>query len=180
MILKEKQLTNSTDPKLKAGEDAEKQMAFYLGRVFGKEKDCFVLNDLRITHKDDTAQVDHLIITRFGLFIIESKSVHGEISVNKHKEWTRTYMNKSQGMASPILQAEAQGRVLKDFIRENRELLLGKMLFGTTQKGFKFCPVFIYVAISDTGIIERKTDIPELLKADQVSQAISEKLKLSF
>ena len=75
MILKEKNLKNSPDPKLKAGENAEKQMAFYLGRTFSNQEDCYIINDLRLIYKNDAAQIDHLIITQYGLFIVESKSV---------------------------------------------------------------------------------------------------------
>ena len=176
MILKEKQLTNSQDPKVRAGEEAEKQMAFYLQRAFGKPKDFFVLNDLRIVHDSDIAQIDHLIVSRFGLFIVESKSVHGTIIINKQKEWSRTYNNKPEGMRSPVLQAEEQGKVLKELLRANTEQLLSKML-GTIQKGFGYCPVNIFIAISDNGIIDRKTVIKELFKADQISKAIDDKLK---
>lgn len=35
MIVKEKQFTTSTDPRIRAGEDAEKDMAFRLARRFG-------------------------------------------------------------------------------------------------------------------------------------------------
>ena len=176
MILKEKQLTNSQDPKIRAGEDAEKQMAFYLQRAFGKAKYFFVLNDLRIVHDSDVAQIDHLVVSRFGLCIIESKSVHGTIIINKQKEWSRTYNNKPEGMRSPVLQAEEQGKVLKELLRANTEQLLSKML-GAIQKGFGYCPVNIFIAISDNGIIDRKTVIKELFKADQISKAIDDKLK---
>lgn len=176
MILKEKQLTNSQDYKIRAGEDAEKQMAFYLQRSFAKKDNCFVLNDLRVIHNDDVAQIDHLIVTQFGLFIIESKSVHGKIIVNKHDEWSRTYNKEVAGMPSPVLQAEAQGRILKELLRTNADTLLGKLLFGKLQKGFKYCPIFVYVAISDTGIINREKDVPELFKADQITKSILTKL----
>lgn len=175
MILKEKQLINSDSPKIRAGEEAEKQMAFYLQRGFGKEKNCFVLNDLRIIHDGEIAQIDHLIVTEYGLFIIESKSVYGEITVNQNAEWSRSYSNTASGMASPVLQAEAQGKVLKALLAANKEKLLSKM-FGALQKGFGYCPINVYVAISDAGIINRKKAIPELFKADQVCNAIKEKL----
>ena len=176
MILKEKQLTNSQNPKIRAGEEAEKQMAFYLQRAFAKKNDCFVLNDLRIVHNDDVAQVDHLLVP-FGLFIIESKSVHGKIIVNKRNEWSRTYNKVVEGMSSPVLQAEAQGKVFRELLMENKESLLGKALFGTTQKGFVNCQIFIYVAISDKGVIDREHDVKELFKADQICKSILTELE---
>lgn len=176
MILKEKQLINSQDPKIRAGEDAEKQMAFYLQRFFAKAKDCFVLNDLRIVHDGDAAQIDHLIVTKFGLFIIESKSVHGKIRINKQEEWSRQFNDSTQGMQSPVLQGEVQGKIIRALLIDNKHELLSKML-GLVQKGFKFCPINVYVAISDKGEILREAAIPKLFKADQVSKAIEKQLK---
>ena len=175
MILKEKQNKNVTDPKLKAGQEAEKQMAFYLQRAFKEIDDCYVFNDLRVIHKDNAAQIDHLVVTQYGLFIVESKSVYGKITVNANKEWSRTYNKVPSGMASPVLQAEEQGNVLRALLRENAEQMLDKLL--GLQKGFKECPIIVFVAISDSGIIERKIDIPELMKADQVTEVINSKIK---
>jgi ssDNA-binding Zn-finger/Zn-ribbon topoisomerase 1 len=176
VILKEKEFSNSLDVKIKAGEAAEKQMAFYLNRAFRKNDDCFVINDLRIIHDEDVAQIDHLIVSKFGLFIIESKSIHGTISINRHGEWKRTYGTEVSGIPSPVIQAREQGKILKEMLRENAELTLGKVLFGKIQKGYGYCPVIVYVAISDSGIIERDMEIPELFKADTVSTAISNQL----
>jgi hypothetical protein len=176
MILKEKNFKQFDNPKLKAGDAAEKQMAFYLQRQFGNLEDCYVINDLRLTHKKDVAQIDHLIVTKYGLFIIESKSAHGKISINKQLEWSRTYSGKTEGMRSPVLQAKAQVDLLKQLLIDNKEDLREKILFGIKQPGFKYCPFNIYVAISDNGIIDRKIDVPELYKADQIVEKISKKL----
>lgn len=176
MILKEKKFNNPSDLRLRAGEEAEKQMAFYLQRAFRKRDDCFVINDLRVIYDGDVAQIDHLVVSIYGLFIVESKSVHGTISINQHGEWQRTYNDQITGMPSPVLQAQEQGRIIKELLRENAEQLLGKILFGRIQKGFQYCPVCIHIAISDNGIIERGTDVPELFKADAVAGAITKKL----
>ena len=175
MILKEKEFTNPSDPRLKAGEDAERQMAHYLQRAFRKRDDCFVINDLRVSHDGDFAWIDHLVVTTYGFFIVESKSAH-VIGINEHGDWQRTYNNESTGMQSPVLQAQEQGRILKELLITNKEKLRGKIFFGKMQKGFKYCPVDVYIAISDNGIIQRGMDIPELFKADAVTGAITEKL----
>jgi hypothetical protein len=150
-------------------------MAFYLSRTFLNQENCYVINDLRLIYKNDAAQIDHLIITQYGLFIVESKSVYGKVTVNDKEEWSRTSSKFSSGMASPVLQAGAQGKVIKSILKENADQMLGKLL--GLQKGFGSCPIFIYVAISDAGIIERKVEIPELKKADQVTPEIELKLK---
>ena len=176
MILKEKQFTNPSDPRLLAGEEAEKQLAHYMKRAFKKRDDCFVINDLRLTHDGETAQIDHLIVSPYGLVIIESKSCHGTIIVDQFNRWARTFNGKPEGMQSPVLQATEQGKIVKELLRANTETLLSKMLMGSVQKGFGYCPFLIYVAVSDSGIIEQKTAVQELYKADEVAKAITDTL----
>lgn len=178
MILKEKQFTNPLAPRLLAGEEAEKQLAYYLKRGFKKRDDCFVINDLRLIHDGETAQIDHLIVSPYGLVIIESKSCHDTIIVDEFNRWARTFNGKPEGMQSPVLQAIEQGKIVKGLLRANIEMLLGKMLMGSVQRGIGYCPFLIYVAVSDSGIIEQKTVVPELYKADEVTKAITDKLNV--
>ena len=72
-----------------AGNATERQMAHYLHRAFKDDPDAHVLNDLRLEdieqpEQDGTVgvcQVDHLIIHRWGMFIVESKSVAEAVQV---------------------------------------------------------------------------------------------------
>ena len=170
MILKEIDITESTDKFLKAGIAAEKQMAFYLRRKFDETKGIFVFNDLKIRRGEETAQIDHLIVHKHGMIIIESKSVTGQVQINAQGEWVRSYGRNHSGMPSPVLQARRQGAVLRSLLQDNAKNLRGKALLGLMQAGFKSCPIQILVAISDQGIIKRgKQKIPELLKADQIA-----------
>ncbi len=108
-----------------AGADAEKQMAFYLRRVFATDKDVLVFNDLR--YKDDTddaAQIDHLVMHREGFIIIESKSVTSAVEINEHGEWTRFWNGNRQGMPSPIQQAKRQIDFLRRALHANKESFL--------------------------------------------------------
>lgn len=175
MILKEKYFSSPTDARLIAGEKAEKQMAFYLKREFGAAKDIWVINDLRIEHDGEAAQMDHVLVSQWGLFIVESKSITGRVHINPHGEWVREYDDRQEGMPSPVLQAEAQGRILKQLIRAHKGELLGTL--AGMQKGFRYCPVMAYVAISDNGIIHRDMTLPQVMKADAVVPAVNAWLK---
>jgi len=158
----------------KAGAEAERQMAFYLRRAFVDSKDIHVFNDLRLTDEaGDAAQIDHLVMHRHGFIIIESKSVSGRIAVNERGEFSRYWNGGFKGMPSPVQQARNQAIFLKRLLNANAELLLSKAL-GVLQARFGYCPFEIIVAVSDKGIIERKTEIPELLKADQVADRVNE------
>lgn len=175
MILKEKAPIPANDPRTKSGDDAERQMAHYLKREFGKQKDCFVLNDLRLVHEDEVAQIDHLLVTKFGFFVIESKA--GDINVDARGQWFRVRDGGATGMPSAVIQAERQGGLLRELIQANREVLRGKYLFGKLQGGFLGALVECFVGVSDKGIISAQVDIPNLDKADNIPRLIRSRLQ---
>jgi len=151
-------------------------MAHYLRRALADDPEIFVLHDLRLEVEDDTKealQIDHLVLHRHGFILIESKSVTGRILVNEHGEWVRTWSGGAKGMQSPVLQAQRQADLLRKALVANNGRLLPTFLFGKLQKGFDNCPMEVVVAISDQGIIERRKDIHELCKADQVPARVA-------
>ena len=123
MIIKDRVETSPKDRFAAAGVQAERQVAHYLNRAFGDTADVCVFNDLRIVHDGEVAQIDHLLVHRSGMVIIESKSVCSEISVNRQGEFTRTYQGKRSGMASPIQQAKRQAALLRKLLDTNKVAL---------------------------------------------------------
>lgn len=158
-----------------AGAKAEEQMAFYLRRAFADSKDVRVFNDLRFADEsDDAVQIDHLVLHPRGIILIESKSVTSEVRVNKREEWVRVWGGRRSGMPSPIQQTLRQAQQLKKYLQAYREQVRGKMILGTMQKGFGACPFDILVAISDTGVVTREKELPEVCKADQIVDRVRE------
>lgn len=175
MILKELDPLETADPLAKAGRKAEEQMAHYLRRAFGDVPDVYLFHDVRLERDGDAAQIDHLLLHRYGMMIIESKSVTAQVEVNERGEWCRNFRGQRRGMPSPIEQARRQGEFLRTYLQEHREQLRGKYLLGLKQGGFLQMPLDVLVAISDDGIIRRpkRLDLPEVLKADQVPGRIN-------
>jgi hypothetical protein len=161
----------------KAGRMAEEQLAFYLRRAFVEDKDILVFNNLRFENNHDVAQIDHLILHKYGMIIIESKSVTSKVEINECEEWIRWFDNIPKGMPSPIQQAKRQGEFLRSYLSEHAEVLMGKIL--GRQSGFRFMPLDVLVAISDSGIVQRPKSVPleEVCKADQVTDRIEEIFK---
>ncbi|MBM7074247.1 NERD domain-containing protein [Shewanella sp. 202IG2-18] len=124
MIAKEKVQVATNSATSVAGDKQERDVAFYLRREFKDHPSVFIFNDLKITHNDENAQIDHLILYPYGFILIESKSITGEIKVNKHEEWTRSYRGNWQGMPSPIKQVELQQKLLKELLNENKASIL--------------------------------------------------------
>ena len=95
--------TGNADPRQRAGAAAESQMAFYPHRAFDRNPETRVLHGLRLEDSGQpeqdgspgVCQIDHLVVHRWGMFIVESKSVTEEVRVRPDSsggdEWSRTY-----------------------------------------------------------------------------------------
>jgi Nuclease-related domain len=181
MILKELEPFFSSDKFARAGRAAEEQMAFYLRRAFETNPDVRVFNNIRLEKHNDAAQIDHLIVYRYGVIVIESKSVTSEVKINAQGEWSRLWGGRHVGMPSPVLQAQRQGLFLVRYLQDHAPTLLDKVLV-VIQKNFGSLKVDTLVAISDHGLIQRAKHVhaEEVCKADQVTDrvtAIIEKMR---
>lgn len=168
MIFKELDPFSGSDRFAVAGRRAEEQMAHYFKRFFGGSEEVDVLNYLRIDLNGEVAQMDHLVLHPFGLMIVESKSVSGSVQIKDDGQWIRWFNKQPQGMRSPVTQARMQGMLLRDLLSRT-----------VKQRGF-FDAVEIdaLVAISDTGTIQWPSGgpLPEVCKADQVPERITQKI----
>jgi hypothetical protein len=55
-----------------------------------KGDDYHLLNHVTLKHRGGTTQVDHILVSRFGVFVIETKDYTGWIFANpKHDTWTQ-------------------------------------------------------------------------------------------
>jgi hypothetical protein len=172
MILKELDEIQLTDKLSKAGRAAEEQVAFYLRRAFKDEAAVNIFNGLRLERDGDAAQIDHLVLHRYGAIVIESKSVTTRVEVNEHGEWKRWFDGTWKGMPSPIQQAKQQGIFLGRYLEAHAEVLLGKILGLQTHFGAMHLDHLI--AISDNGIINRpkQDSLEPVCKADQITDKV--------
>ena len=163
--------------RLQDGAAAVKRVAYHLQSSFEDHPDVHVLHDLRIEDPEEpepdgspgVCLIDHLVVHRWGMFVVESKSVAGEVAVRSDgaggHEWTRFCRGTETGMPCPVERAEAQAEFLRSFLDRRREELVGKLPFGsrtfakivdgTDQLGFRRAPMQLVFAVSDYGVIEK-------------------------
>lgn len=89
-----------------------------------------ILNDVIINVGDKEAQIDHLVVSPFGLWSIETKSHLGRIYGKENdKNWTQKKKSEkgkiyTKSFYNPVMQNAVHCRRLKDYIKEK----LGKEL----------------------------------------------------
>lgn len=152
---------------VRAGDQAEEEMAFLLRHDYGESKELAVINDLRIVVGDRSAQIDHLIIhNSLTIFVVETKSVSEGIRILDHGEFLRwnKYKGAYEGMASPLAQNERHIAVLQDALTP---VLQGRRLV--------YVPV---VTVSKNARILRTDafDTSNVLTADLLDKFVRERL----
>ena len=176
MIIKNKEKISSKSVRQISGEKQEQDVAFFLRRAYKDDPKIYVFNDLRFEYNDEVAQIDHLILYPYGFVLIESKSITGEVKVNKEQEWTRSYNKQWSGMRSPIKQVELQEKLLLELLLENKQKLMPKFLFGILQEGFKGRCWDQLCAVSSNAIVHRD-NMPKVISKKLVkSEFVVEKL----
>lgn len=74
-------------------------------------------NNLIIPSQNGTAQIDHLLVSAFGLFIIETKNRKGWIFGSENqRNWTQTFYSSKYTFQNPLRQTYRQKKVLSEFL----------------------------------------------------------------
>lgn len=172
------------DPTLKAGWAGEQDVAFRLDRAFGDpaQRDVRVFHDIRLpatfasgsVTDGDFFQIDHLVLHRHGAALIESKSVVGDLNVDKLGQWQRRSFGRAANISSPVTQVQQQATALLRLCESVGPTLLNKVL-GIAHPGFDDFPATPYVAIASSGRFTGATRRYEtiVMKVDKIVEAVT-------
>jgi Nuclease-related domain len=105
--------------------------------------DYHLMNHVTIQMDDGTTEIDHILISRFGVFVIETKDYKGWIFANAtHETWTQVLFRLRFKVQNPIFQNKRHVRAVQDLL--------------------EFLPLeAIRSVIVFTGEAEFKTEIPQ-------------------
>lgn len=95
----------------------EKKTAFYLWLSLSN-KSYHKYHNIILSSKNGTAQIDHLIVSAYGLFIVETKNKHGWIfGSEKQPNWTQSIYGRKYSFQNPLRQVFRQKKVLSEFLK---------------------------------------------------------------
>ena len=79
--------------------------------------DYHLMNHITLQLKDGTTQVDHILVSRFGVFVIETKDYKGWIFANpKQATWTQVLFKRKFKFQNPIFQNIRHVRAVQDLL----------------------------------------------------------------
>ncbi|MDU2575587.1 MAG: nuclease-related domain-containing protein [Finegoldia magna] len=82
-----------------------------------------IINNLVLENKQGntkTTQIDHLVVSRYGIFSVETKNYKGWIYGSEHaKKWTQNIYGNKTNFMNPILQNYAHIKAVESIIKDS-------------------------------------------------------------
>ena len=86
-------------------------------------EDYKILNNVMIKKKIGTSQIDHIVISQYGIFVIETKNYRGWIYGNENSDyWTQKFYKYKNKFRNPIKQNWGHIYALKNMLTEYKDI----------------------------------------------------------
>jgi hypothetical protein len=122
-------------PKIK-GSFGEKSVGFFLSRL-NKSK-YMVINNLMLQIGNRTTQIDHVVISNYGVFAIETKNYNGWIIGKEFDDyWKQVIYKRKEKFYNPIKQNYGHIQALKEVLYEFPDVNYISIVVFTTKADLK-------------------------------------------
>ena len=90
-----------------------------------------VLNDFMVKSNKGTYQIDHIVISKFGIFVIEMKNYYGVITGNEYKDkWTQHLGRNKYYFNNPIHQNYGHIKALEEVLQLDKKNFISIVCFS--------------------------------------------------
>ena len=122
-------LIKSYESKIK-GYIGEKLVSSRLSKL--NKRKYKVINNLLLKTSRGTTQIDHIVISQYGVFVIETKNYKGIITGNEYDDnWNQILFNNKEVLRNPIKQNNGHIKALKDVIPTLRYKKINSIILFT-------------------------------------------------
>ena len=122
-------------PKIK-GFLGEKSVAFFLSQLDPVKYK--VINNIMLQSGNGTTQIDHVVVSNYGVFVIETKNYKGWIIGNEFDDyWTQVIFKRKEKLRNPIKQNFGHIQALKDALSEYTGVNYVSIVAFTTKADLK-------------------------------------------
>ncbi|CAH1538908.1 Nuclease [Vibrio jasicida] len=105
---------------------------FLVNRLLSKlpESDYTLIKDVTLPTNDGTTQVDHIVVSRYGIFVVETKNMKGWIFGSaRQKQWTQKIYRHSSKFQNPLHQNYKHIKALETLLGCSEEHLHSVIVF---------------------------------------------------
>ncbi|MCK2148605.1 NERD domain-containing protein [Marinobacter alexandrii] len=89
-----------------------------------------LIKNVTLPTEDGTTQIDHIIVSRYGVFVVETKNMKGWIFGNaKQRQWTQKIYRHSQRFQNPLHQNYKHVKTLQSLLALDDEQVFSLIVF---------------------------------------------------
>lgn len=149
------------------GADGENSVTAEISRNFSDE-DYRLINNLTLLLGQGTTQIDHVLVSRFGIFVIETKHVSGWIFGQPwQKQWTQVLFRQKHRFANPVKQNAVHLDALRRLLPVPHRYFFSVVVFSADAQFKTDMPESVIYLDELVDFIEAKDKT--LLRADQIA-----------
>ncbi len=125
----------------------------FIGELFvqmwlgGLDKDEYIIiNDVMILTSAGSTQIDHIVVSEYGIFVIETKNYKGWIFGSEHgKYWTQVIYRNKNKFYNPVLQNKGHVKALENLLSDKPKLKYISIVTFGNKANFKKLDVLSHV-----------------------------------
>ncbi|MBE5158952.1 nuclease [Vibrio parahaemolyticus] len=105
---------------------------FLVNRLLSKlpESDYTLIKDVTLPTSDGTTQIDHIVVSKYGIFVVETKNMKGWIfGSTRQKQWTQKIYRHSSKFQNPLHQNYKHIKALETLLGCSEEHLHSVIVF---------------------------------------------------
>lgn len=122
-------------PKIK-GYLGEQSVAFFLSKL--DETKYKVINNIMLQVGNKTSQIDHVVVSNYGIFVIETKNYKGWIIGNEFDDnWKQVIYKRKEKLHNPIKQNYGHIQALKEVFSDVPDINYISIVAFTTKADLK-------------------------------------------
>jgi len=100
-------------------------------RIFLDSKEYYSFNNLIIQEESGSTQIDHIVVSKYGVFVIETKNMSGWIfGSERNARWTQVFPNKKKvAFQNPLRQNYRHTMSLSKYLGMNHDKVFSIVVF---------------------------------------------------
>lgn len=100
-------------------------------KLHGLSRKYHVIDDVLIRNGKYTSQIDHVVVSPYGIFVVETKNYKGWITGGQFsEEWTQHLRGQKNGFRNPIKQNYGHIKALEEMLDLDKSVFISVVVFS--------------------------------------------------
>jgi hypothetical protein len=142
-------------------------------KFFLNQNEYHLIKNVTLPTDEGTTQIDHIIVSKYGVFVVETKNMKGWIfGGEKQKQWTQQIFKHKSKFQNPIHQNYKHVKTLEACLNAKNDSIFSVIIFIGDSTFKTKMPENVRFARGGIEYIKSKTDI--VLNAEEVAGVIEQ------